>query len=206
MLKQSKIVIYALLALLLVGVFYSLKVGIADIYAHQADRLERRWIKHGEVKSFKDWQQANSWVDKALWLDGDHPDYLLTKGRLATWRFFVTKDGTGIEQLKQQAMPGLGFIESSIAVRPGWPYAWSTLVRLKAQLGELDERFYFAFEQAKVLGTWEPDVQMTLFDVGLGAWASLPWSERFYILELFNTPSSPSHLNKKLSLLVLSVL
>jgi hypothetical protein len=54
--------------------------------------------------------------------------------------------------------------------RPGSPYTWANIALLKARLPEPDREFETALRNAARLGPWEPEVQITLADVGFRNW------------------------------------
>jgi hypothetical protein len=62
----------------------------------------------------------------------------------------------------------------ALALRPGSPYAWSSLALIKLKLGERDAELHSAIVAAARLGPWEPEVQLALAEIAFRAFEELP--------------------------------
>ncbi|MGH1373377.1 MAG: hypothetical protein ACRBBW_15160 [Cellvibrionaceae bacterium] len=155
--------------LLLALVASSFLALLADINAHQATRLERRWEQSGSVPNLSQLMAARASLEFAEQLSFDHPDYLQALGRLSSWHFFVE----GVAPSDVETRKGLTSFRAALTVRPYWAYGWSELLLLKAQLGEVDEEFSSAFDAVLSTGVSEPKALLNLVNAGLGSWSLL---------------------------------
>ena len=58
-------------------------------------------------------------------------------------------------------------LAAAIALRPGSPYAWASLVEVKYRIGDTGAAFEKALVNAARLGPYEPEVQRVVTDYGL---------------------------------------
>ncbi len=142
---------------------------LADINAHQAKRLERRWEQSGSVSNFSQLTSARVSLEFAERLSFDHPDYLQALGRLSSWSFFVSDDAFR----KFEVRKGLTSFRAALKARPYWSYGWSELLLLKAMLGEVDDEFAKAFSAVWSTGSNEPKALLNLVNASLGSWSRL---------------------------------
>ncbi len=142
---------------------------IADVNAHQAKRLERRWEQSGSVAYASQLVSARESLEFAEQLSFDHPDYLQALGRLSSWHFFV--EGEAVDEVQVRA--GLSDFREALKVRPYWAYGWSELLLLHALLREVDTEFDRAFSAVLSTGPNEPRALLNLVNASLGSWSSL---------------------------------
>jgi len=176
---QGKRAVYMLVLALLLLAVSSLSAMMANIFFHQAERVERQWQRGGPVTQAR-LQSAQSWLARGLFYSPGQPDYSQLQGRLYSWAFI---GGLPIDEAGQ-ALALQGY-RDSLAARPYWPYAWAQLALLKAQLQQFDEEFDHAFSRAQAYGYWEPKVIENLLNASLLHWSQLSWPQRKQASDLF---------------------
>ncbi len=115
----------------------------------------------------------------ALRLDPENPNYREDRSRL-DYLEAQRSEGARKAELLDDA---LFQIRKAIRLRPVSPYAWSMLMQVKMGLGEIDQEFLDALDNALMLGPWEPEIQRAVADAGLNVWAVLNDSQKGKILE-----------------------
>lgn len=176
---HDKRVISLLLAVLVLLACSSLSAMFANIFFHQAERVERQWQRGTPVTQLQ-LESAQAWVAKSLYYSPGQPDYSQLQGRLFAWAYIgqLSVDKAG----QQLALQGY---RNSLAARPYWPYAWAQFSLLKAQMHEFDEEFGQAFNNAQSYGYWEPQVMESLLNASLMYWSELSWPQRKQAKDLF---------------------
>jgi len=160
--------------------------GAADIFAYQVNRYERSWQVDGAVESLEEWDKAKYWATLSSKLNGSHPDYSETLGRLFYWRFFVKSDPVkSIEEQNEYLNQGLVHFRLAIEKRPTWPQTWARLLRLKSITGNLDEEYWYAWDKSQELGRWEAFVQEELLQSGLQHWENLTAVQQDKVMSVF---------------------
>jgi hypothetical protein len=161
-------------ALALFVVFSAVRLGAADLLCgHAADRMAK-WPQGGGDASSVD--GVSRILDAARRIAPDNPDVHETAARLDMVR--ADRPGADDAERKAALRHGITQIRRAISLRPVSPYGWAILLRLKSGLREYDAEFRRSLERTASLGPWEPELQATVADAGLGAWAALPESER----------------------------
>jgi len=173
---------FSALLLVLLGVLAlsSLSAMLANIFFHQAERVERQW-QRGLPITQQRLDSAQGWVTRGRFYAPGQPDYSQLQGRLYSWAFIgrLPVDEAG------QALALQGY-RDSLAARPYWPYAWAQLVLLKSQLQQFDAEFDLAFKNAQAYGRWEPKVMENLLSASLLNWSRLSWPQRQQASDLFS--------------------
>lgn len=143
----------------------------ADAFSYQALLHERQWITERGVRSKRQWGAAVKWTKLAIRFDPYNPNYPEMLGRLYFWRFFV---GDAPISSRQEALSvtnrGMAYLQDSIDMRPTWPRAWASMLKLKSVSGQVDYEYESLWDKAIELGDWEPEVQRVLLEAGLINW------------------------------------
>lgn len=186
-LVRSPMFVYLAVCLIAVLAFSSVLAMLGDINASQAKRLERRWEKSPSTINLVQWQAAENYLQSALMFSPGHPDYLESLGRLYSWRLFVPPEsGAKHGEPQEQALSGLAYYWQAVNERPYRSSTWAELALLKSQLGQIDDEFWLAFQNADRLGPYEKPTLLNLLNAGLGAFKQLSWEQRAEVQALFN--------------------
>jgi len=191
--RQSKLKYLLILPFLCLSL-WALSWGLADLFAYQAGRYERSWQAEG-VENLDEWNKAKYWALLSSKLNGSHPDYLDTLGRIYYWRFFVKSDPIkSLEEQNEYLNQGLIQFRSAIEKRPTWPLTWVRLVKLKSLVGNIDDEYWYAWAKAQELGRWESFVQEELLGSGFQYWGSFTKDQQSKVLsvlsDMFSKPYS----------------
>lgn len=115
-------------------------------------------------------------LDAAHRVAPDNPDVYEAQARIEMLRAGMRDAGNA--ERNAELRNGVELVRRAIELRPVSPYGWAILLQLKNALGEHDAEFRHSLERTATLGPWEPELQVVIADVGLGAWAALPLMER----------------------------
>src|SRR5204862_10585 len=121
-----------------------------------------------------EWLLAQSRLEKALRLNPGDPGVAEDLGRLHE----IRARGAPSAVSKAELQRALGYFKISAAARPTSPYTWANIAFAQSRLGVIDADFYRAIDNAALLGPWEPEVQLTLADIGFRYWDRMPKSAR----------------------------
>ena len=145
--------------------------GLADLRAFEARMLSQSWETARHRPSADEWQLAHGRLHEARELDPGQPNYLEDIARLDELRAQPLEPGDAAAQ--GYLREALGFQRQAARLRPGSPYTWANVAVLKSRLAETDRELEAALRNAALLGPWEPEVQITLADIGFRHWNSL---------------------------------
>ena len=145
--------------------------GLADLRAFEARMLFRSWESVRRSPSTEELELTESRLQEAHTLDPGQPNYLEDIARLDELRALALASGDALagEYLRR----ALGYERQAVRLRPGSPYTWANVAVLKSRLFEIDREFEAALRNAALLGPWEPEIQITLADLGLRHWNAL---------------------------------
>lgn len=167
-----------LLAVVVLLLLSSASAMLANIYAYYAKGVEQSWLQERTRPTAESWTPAAKNLQGSLALAPDHPDYLQSLGRLYSWAGVFTEDTA-------QLQLGVDYYLRAAQLRPYWPYNWSELAFLKAQMRNYDEQFDLAWDRALSLGQWESKVSLTLLKIGAYRWRELSKEQRQKAYDLF---------------------
>jgi hypothetical protein len=159
--------------LAVLGLFCALALprGLADLRAFEARMLSRSWETARRRPSPEELELTDSRLQEAHALDPRQPNYLEDIARLDELRAQPLEPGDAAAQ--GYLREALGFQRRAARLRPGSPYTWANVAVLKSRLAETDRELGAALRNAALLGPWEPEVQLTLADIGFRHWNAL---------------------------------
>lgn len=167
----SSFLLSIVLILLLGGILLASRWLLADIALTDATDRMNSWSENQAAFSVEDWQQAHDSLQRAIALKPGEAEYyrnlaLLFERRssaLAGIRF-------GNEEIISFRKQAIAAHRTATNLSPAWPQSWSSLARMKAMEGELDEEFSAALNKAMVLGTYDARVNLELTFIATLAW------------------------------------
>ena len=154
--------------------------GLADVKKQKVNASIRLWEHDVDSYSTENWKLVHWYARQALKKDPDNPDLLSLMGNVYEWNSFQSDNQSQNEQNSKLA---LEHYRKAVALRPQWPYTWSSIALLKFKRSEFDQEFQSALSNAMELGPWEPRVQITIAEVGLSAWGKIGYAQRLAIIE-----------------------
>ncbi len=166
--------------LLIVVINVSGSWGLADVKKQKVNASIRLWEHDVDSYSTENWKLVHWYARQALKKDPDDPDLLSLMGNVYEWNSFQSDNQS---QNKHNSRLALEHYRKAAALRPQWPYTWSSIALLKFKMSEIDQEFRSALSNAMDLGPWEPHVQITIAEVGLSAWDNLEYAQRLAIIE-----------------------
>jgi hypothetical protein len=173
------VAILFLLFLLLSGV----RVGVAELYSMNARVTMESWDTAQRFPTPEEIRTVQQQLEFARDLAINDPEQHENIARLSLVRAAVK----GISEAERTGhlQDGLAEIRTAIALRPVSPYSWAILAMIKRDLGEFDPEFLHALHRSVELGPWEPELLVSLADVGLTAWPKVPPEEQDLIQRIF---------------------
>lgn len=157
-----------LILLLLVCSVWSARSGIAAVHAYPAKNMLGKWSKQRLVLQQHDWHLLQSRLTQSLAYDSAVPELLTDLGNAYESAVFYSPIGDSSANTSRNF--ARQYYLQALSIRPGWPYSWADLARIKYMLNEIDSEFYEALQHAAMLGPWEPSVQLTVAEIGLHHW------------------------------------
>ena len=192
--RQKKLIAGAMFFLLLALCVFSLRWGLADIYAYQAKRHILTWQQE-KTFTAQSLEQAFGWIEKARALDPSNPDYREYHANLYSRAAKLEKTSA----LRREKLTlALNLYLQIIDDRPTWPYAWVAIARTKAKLGEFDAFFSRSLQKAALFSGNDENVQWQIVFMGLQFWPELGLLERAKVLEVFDETLPSSRYQKRL--------
>lgn len=154
----------------------SVSALIADLFAHRFRLAEIAWLE-GKALSVQEWESGRETLETALLFSPGHPDYLLALGRWHASAQYLPD----IEDPLTPMIEAVSYYGRGLEIRPYWPYAWSELTFLQAQLQGFDDSFSFSFTKALAYGPWEGAVRVNAIRSAFEIWEELPEPHREYV-------------------------
>lgn len=166
------------LALAVVG----LRLLIAGVAAHQAERFVEDWERQGVLPSQQAWDIAEAAAQRAVaFYPGANGDYYARLGKIYAWKHQQLDFGDA--EAEPSRLQARDAYRLAIAARPDWPDTWVQLAFVKLHLLEFDEEFDRALARGFENGPWRMTINRGLAKVGLIAWPQLEPEQRRQILE-----------------------
>jgi len=149
--------------------------GLADIDVKSAQRRTTLWEDDVSTLNKTEWTIAYNSVSEALDKDPLNPELLTLMANVQEWKIYLDKNDVKNNHYLSLA---LNNYRKAAQLRPTWPHTWSHISLVKYRMGEIDQEFQLAIENATKMGPWEPRVQQIVAEVGLSVWKELDFSMR----------------------------
>jgi cytochrome c-type biogenesis protein CcmH/NrfG len=154
--------------------------GLADVEYTQARLLVPLPAPGKPAPSPEHVPAAQAHLREALRLEPDNPHFVEQFAR--THELTALSLDPGDPEARQALRQSAAAFRLAARLRPGSPYVWTDLARVKLRLDDMDFEFYGALDRARRLGPWEPAVQLGLVDMGLAAWPMLATSAQEWVV------------------------
>jgi len=158
-------------AVLVYAAYESGKRGLADWRSMRWRHEIASWSEHRATPTQERMQDAISSLIATRELTPDDPELIEHMGMFHNLR--ATASPAGSDAWRLNLTQALIYFRKAAGLRPTSPYTWANIAFTKYRLGQLDGEFFAAMRHALEFGPWEPAVQLTVADVGLGAWDHL---------------------------------
>lgn len=163
-----------LAALLLV---IAAKMLLAGLSSYRVELALQRWSHNAEAPADSHWQSVLRSAQRA---NDSYPvakgTYLDQLGQVHAWHDQALPVGDSTARASR--LEALSALRLAVSARPTWPDTWVRLAYSKYTLGEFDNEFAQALEQANHWGPHRPDVQFELANIALRTWPSLTHAQR----------------------------
>jgi hypothetical protein len=151
---------------------YALRLGTADLIMLPARAVLEESLGQSQGTDQDRWNAILAALQAAQHLDPWNPQILADLGRAteeSAARFRPWEEAAGRKRRR-----ALEYYRRAAVLRPTWPYTWVNIAQAKLSLAEIDQEFREALGRAADLGPWEPEVQLTVGELGLATWHLLP--------------------------------
>lgn len=173
---RRKFLMWGTALFLLFVILSAARIGAADLLSNYARDEMFAWSGLKMPPETTSMDNVSNILDWVSMISPGDPGHYEDLSRLALIRSGIP--GVTEAQKNAHLEESLVRIRQAIALRPVSSYSWSTLLMIKRERMEYDSEFRHALERATTMGPWEPQVQLIVADVGLTAWAALPYAER----------------------------
>lgn len=167
---------------------------LAGLASYRTGLALQRWASAGQAPAEEKWQTTLAAARMAnRFYPVNSGTYLDQLGQVQAWRAF--KLGPSDPQSAQAQHAALDAYRQAVLARPTWPNTWARLAHSKYSLGEFDNEFAYALEQANQLGRYRPQVQVELANIGIRAWSNLSSKQRLSALSSMRKTLGSSNAN-----------
>lgn len=171
--KQRLLITIPLIAALCIAIFYSISIGVADLYGYSPRQHLEHWQKKGLTPSAAELDDALIGINSAIRWHPRHAEYHDMQALLHYYQALDAYQQGGHEEFTQLTQQALAGYQQATQLRPHWPYSWANFALMKAMLQQFDEEYRFALTQATTLGPWENGVNLAVADAGMLGWLYL---------------------------------
>ena len=145
---------------------------LAGINEYRASSFLSDWESKRQAPSDRAWHVAEQAMRNAIrWYPAANGAYAEQFGYMWQWRAYGADPQQASTQTAQQQ--ALQHFRQATALRPSWPYAWSGLAYAKMVVGEQDQEFSHAMQQAAHYGPSRIAITQRLAEIGLISWPKL---------------------------------
>jgi hypothetical protein len=178
---MARVLLIAVAGVLLCAGIYSATLrGLADAEYTQARLLVGLAAPGAPAPRAERVSGALAHLGEALRLEPDNPHFVEQFARMHELQAIAL--AAGDPAARQALRQSAAAFRLAARIRPGSPYVWADLARVKLRLDDMDFEFYGALERAARLGPWEPAVQLAIVDIGLAAWSLLAAPARDWVV------------------------
>ncbi|WP_293268640.1 hypothetical protein [Neptunomonas sp.] len=151
------------------SIYFAFRWALADISAYPVRYSIERWESQRNPVSLAKIEKAEADIDVALSWNDNNAEYYELKARILFYRAVQTESDDYLQYIRQ----ALALHNTALLLRPNWPYSWANKSLMKAYLGEIDDDFSEAIEQAAKTGPWELSANLAVLEAGLLGWDQL---------------------------------
>jgi hypothetical protein len=190
-----------LLAGLLIIIYWAGGRGLADVVAQEPRYEIDRWRAGKLVPDTAKISAIQAELYKARDLDPANPNLLEDLGRFHAAQVERGQpDDMAVRESRQQS---LTWFRQSLELRPTSGHAYVNVALMKFRLGEIDQEYSGALQQALHRSPWEPQVQIIAIELGLASWQALADSTRKAIQHAIRSQGQWRLVNQKPALAAL---
>ncbi len=176
------------ICLLAAMMFVSARWGIADFYARTTSHELKNWAEKNSSLILPEWEYARRRAESSRNLDSENPLHSEDLARLYLLRTGMPK--LLINERKTALRNALSGFREAANLRPASAYDWIMLMAVKSDLGEFDQEYLRAFDNAVFLGPWEQATALVIADSGTKAWNRLSEQQKSQVLQYINRRSN----------------
>ncbi len=175
---RRQLIAIVILVLLLPVLYLCFKWMMADLHAYPVRYAVKGWSEQKPVKP-DELSRLLDKIDTAISYTPDNAELLELKARILYQRAFLNglRANQPLSELVESDLrSALILHQQASRLRPQWPYSWANQSLMKAWLGEFDQIWLFATQQAKQTGPWELSANLAVSESSLLGWRELPSS------------------------------
>ena len=182
--RQQRVLLGTCLLLAALLLVVAAKMLVAGLSSYRVELALQRWGNNAEPPASSHWQSV---LRSAQQANDSYPvargTYLDQLGLVHAWR----DQALPAADLAARAsrLEALNALRLAVAARPTWPDTWARLAYSKYTLGEFDNEFAHALEQANHWGPHRPAVQYELASIALRTWPNLTPAQRLTAFRSF---------------------
>ncbi len=182
--NTRKALVATLVLLLLVGIYRSVPLILADYHDYISLSYQQKWAKQGAIASVDEWKQGFHHAARAVAIDDTSPAVMERLGRMYEWYGYAKGNTPLVAQTNNSH--ALHLYLKAAALRPTRPNVWADIVLLKAKQHQFDSQANNAVQHAYSLGQHDREVQRKLFQALVMEWDNWSTSSQQIGRELFS--------------------
>lgn len=160
-----------MLAVLPFVIYWAAQRGLAEVVAQEPRYAVNLWRSGKLQPDAAKFDAMLAEMTKARDLDPSNPNLLEDLGRFHAVRVERGKPyDPEVRAVRQQALQRFRQV---LELRPTSGHAWINVALMKFRLGELDQEYSAALEQALRRSPWEPHLQLLAIELGVASWQVL---------------------------------
>jgi len=190
-----------LVAGLLVTGYWAGRRGLSDVVAQEPRYEIDRWRSGKLAPDTIRINAIQAELYKARDLNPGNPNLFEDLGRFHAVR--VERGHAYDMAVRESRQQSLTWFRQALERRPTSGHAYANVALMKFRLGEIDQEFSGALEQALLRTPWEPQVQLIAIELGLASWQALSDPGRKAIQDSIRSQGQWKQVNQKPSLMAL---
>jgi tetratricopeptide (TPR) repeat protein len=177
------VLIVLLLALVIPSAYFGLRAAWSDAITLKARSDIDLWQRENKRPNIEEWRDARDALQRGLRFTPDDPKLY---EHLAYLYGLRAMQASRMPELQKPLLEQVSiYYLEALRLRPMSPHTWANIALAGHLLGDRDKVVWMAFDRAMEYGANEPQVQLTLAEIGLSRWGSLDETHRSMIMASF---------------------
>lgn len=160
-----------MLVMLPLVIYWAAQRGLAEVAVQEPRYVVNLWRSGKLQPDAAKLDAMLAEMTKAHDLDPSNPNLLEDLGRFHAFR--VERGNPYDQEVRAVRQQALERFRQVLQLRPTSGHAWVNVALMKFRLGEVDQEYSAALEQALRRGPWEPQLQLLAIELGVATWQVL---------------------------------
>jgi len=157
--------------ILVTGLFFSVKWGMAAVSHEIAMYYLHSWDKKGHPSDMEGWDRSQKVMAFSIMLDSRNAGYVNDQGRF--YEYAAKSSMWREEERDSFLVKAASSFRLATKLRPIWPIAWANLALAKSELGIVDDEYNRALTNAMRQGRAYPVIYEPIVKSAILSWPNL---------------------------------